>query len=235
MDLVSGGDSDGRWVFLDAVGTLIHPVPSVAGIYAEVAAKHGSRRTAVEIDEEFDAVYLELTRHEPQTDEAAEREFWRQAVGRLIPDADDPDGCFAEIFERFARPDAWSVFEDVERGFRKLRDGNYRIAIASNFDARLRTVAAGLTPLCSADALVISTEIGWKKPARQFWDAALQMTGANPARSASIGDSFHEDVKAARQAGMKGFWLKRGEQRRPAAVRTFDEAVERLVAARPPG
>ena len=243
MDVVSepggpepgGPEPGGAWVFLDAVNTLIEPVPDVATVYAEVAARHGSRRTAVEIDEEFEAAYAAATTNDRRCDEASERAFWRSVVDRLVDDAADPDAMFKELFERFARSEAWRAFEDVPRNLAKLRAGGYRVAIASNFDARLRPVAAGLPAIADVETLIISTEVGWKKPADEFWQAALTITGADPERSAAVGDSFHEDVRAPRRLGMKGLWLKRGERRRPAAVRTFDEAVERLVAPRPPG
>ena len=226
---------DRRWVFLDAVGTLIRPEPDVATIYAEVAGRYGSSRTAIQIDEEFDAAYLALTTPERRTDEDAERAFWRAMVDRLAPDVSDADACFAEMFDRFAEPAAWTVYDDVPAGLEQLRAAGFKIAIASNFDARLRPVAAGLPELAGVDALVISTEVGWKKPAEEFWQAAVEMTDADPALSVSVGDSFNEDVKAAREVGLKGLWLKRSDPRRPASVRTFGEATHRIVAARPPG
>lgn len=238
MDVVSepGGPEPGEaWVFLDAVNTLIEPVPDVATVYAEIAARHGSARTAIEIDEEFEPAYAAATTGDPRCSEASERAFWRAVVDRLIDDAATQDAMFEELLQRFARPDAWRVFDDVAKNLAKLHAAGFRVAIASNFDARLRPVVAGLPELSDIDTLVISTEVGWKKTADEFWQAAIELTGADTDRSAAVGDSFHEDVRAPRRMGMKGLWLKRGERRRPAAVRTFDEAVERLVAPRPPG
>lgn len=227
--------SSDRWVFLDVVGTLLLPRPAVGDVYAEIGRRYGSERTAAEIDAEFQIVYTELTTDDRATSEQKEREFWFATVSRLLPEVDDLDACFAELFDHFAKADSWKLFSDVGRSFAKLREHNFRIALASNFDARLRPIAEQLSPLSDVDAVIVSTEVGWKKPSRQFWHAALEQTGANPRLSVTVGDSYNEDVKVPRQLGFKGFWLQRSEERRPVAVRTLSEVVERIIAARPPG
>lgn len=236
MDANSSSETNtDRWVFLDVVGTLLMPTPDVSEIYAEVGAKHGSQRTAEEIAKEFQLVYTALTTDERETNEEKEREFWAEAVSRLLPDVEDANACFDELFDRFAKPESWRAFNDVKASFAKLREYDYKIALASNFDARLRPIAEAMPPLDSVDAVIVSTEVGWKKPSRQFWYAALEATGADPKRSVTVGDSYNEDVKVPRQLGLRGFWLQRSSERRPVAVRTLTEVVERVVAARPPG
>lgn len=224
-----------RWVFLDVVGTLLMPDPDVASVYAEVGARHGSSRTVEEVGEDFQKVYLELTTDDRATSEEKESEFWRAVVGRLLPDVNSAEACFEELFEHFGRASAWRLFDDVAASFARLREFDCKIALASNFDARLRSIAAELAPLDDVDAVVVSTEVGWKKPSRQFWYAAMEQTGADPKNSVTVGDSYNEDVKVPRQLGMRGFWLQRSSQRRPVAVRTLSEVVERVIAARPPG
>src|SRR5436309_68347 len=44
-------------VFFDAVGTLIHPEPSPAAAYAEVARRHGCALTAEEVRPRFAAAF----------------------------------------------------------------------------------------------------------------------------------------------------------------------------------
>lgn len=224
-----------RWVFLDVVGTLLVPKPDVGTIYAEIGAKYGSSRTSEEVTREFQKVYLDLTTDDRATSEDKEREFWIAAVSRLLPDVKDADGCFEELFDRFAKPESWTLFDDVPAAFDRLRDHDYRIALASNFDGRLHPIVSAIPPLDNVDEVIVSTEVGWKKPSRQFWYAAIEKTGAEPKLSATVGDSFNEDVKTPRQLGLKGFWLQRSSQRRPVAVRTLSEVVERIIAARPPG
>ena len=180
-------------------------------------------------------VYIELSTDARATSEQLEHDFWRAVVSRLLPDVDEPEACFGALFQHFAEPSAWKLFDDVSASFERLRESGYQLALASNFDARLRPIAAAQSPLDTVDAVIVSTEVGWKKPARQFWNAALEQTGAIAKRSVTIGDSYNEDIKVPRQLGLRGFWLQRGSQRRPVATRTLSEAVERVIAARAPG
>jgi putative hydrolase of the HAD superfamily len=74
------------------------------------------------------------------------------------------------------------------------------LAIASNYDRRLRGVVAGLNALASIDLLVISSEVGWRKPAQAFF-GHLTSTLALPARDVLyIGDDLINDFEGARDA-----------------------------------
>ena len=46
-----------RAVFFDAVGTLIHPQPSAAAVYAAVGRRFGTRRTEEEIAARFPTAF----------------------------------------------------------------------------------------------------------------------------------------------------------------------------------
>ena len=57
------------------------------------------------------------------------------------------------------------------------------------------------------DAVILSSEVGWRKPAPQIFEAALGALGA-PARSTlMVGDSLREDVEGARGLRMRTLLL----------------------------
>src|SRR5437764_756042 len=105
-----------RAVFLDVTGTLLHPV-DVAGVYARVGAKYGSRLTAEEVGRRFRAAFRSEEERDAavgwRADEAREAQRWRRIVSYTLADAADPAACFHELFAHFARPDAWRLDDDA--------------------------------------------------------------------------------------------------------------------------
>ena len=91
-----------------------------------------------------------------------------------MDDVTDVDGCFRELFEHFSHPEAWRCDPEAAATIETLRRRGYALGMASNYDQRLRSVAAGLPPLRPLQHLVISSEVGWRKPAAQFFQAVRQ-------------------------------------------------------------
>ena len=86
--------------------------------------------------------------------------------------------------------------------------------IASNFDARLRGVVGGLPEVaCVAAPLVISSEVGYRKPHPAFYRAACASLGFPPERVLCVGDDPENDVRGAGRAGLRGLLLDRDGDR----------------------
>ena len=75
--------------------------------------------------------------------------------------------------------------------------------MASNFDVRLRGVAAGLPELTPVRTIVISSEVGFRKPAEAFFTEIGRAAKMDLSRIIYIGDDFANDYAGARAAGMK--------------------------------
>ncbi|HVS35010.1 MAG TPA: HAD-IA family hydrolase [Gemmataceae bacterium] len=195
-----------RAVFFDAVGTLIHPDPPAPAVYAAVAQRFGSR-----LDEAAIAVrFREALRRQDmldrrsgwRTDEARERDRWRAIVAEALADVSGPDACFEELYTHFARPDAWRVRPEAGPTLRGLADRGVPIGLASNFDSRLRQVAAGFPALAGVRPVVISSEVGWRKPAAQFFHAVRHAADKDANHILYIGDDRVHDYDGARSAGL---------------------------------
>jgi putative hydrolase of the HAD superfamily len=137
-----------------------------------------------------------------RTDEAREWRRWQAIVGEVLDDVPDRDGCFAALHAHFARPEAWRVESDAALVLEELTRRGLTIGIASNFDRRLRSVVVGLPELRAARQLVISSEVGWRKPAREFFDAACRQIGHAPEQTVFVGDDLENDFAGARHAGL---------------------------------
>jgi putative hydrolase of the HAD superfamily len=200
-----------RAVFLDAVGTLIHPEPPAPVVYAAVARRHGSRLDLPKIGNRFVAAFLRQEVLDQaaglRTDEEREVERWRAIVGEVLDDVSDPESCFQELYAHFATAGAWRC----EAGTREVLEGlagrGFEVGIASNFDHRLHGVAAGLPELRPARHLVISSQIGWRKPAPAFFAAVCAAVGRDPAEVLLVGDDFANDCEGAKAAGLRALLL----------------------------
>ena len=200
-----------RAVFLDAVGTLIFPDPPAAEVYATVGRKFGSRLPVEAIGARFrDAFRCEEASdraHGLRTDEAREERRWRHIVAAVLDDVADGEGCFRELFGHFARPQSWRCAADADRVLAELARRGYRLGLASNYDRRLRSVAAGLPELAPLDCLVISSEVGWRKPAPEFFAALVRQAGVPAGEILFVGDDPVNDVEGARAAGLRSLLL----------------------------
>ena len=53
------------------------------------------------------------------------------------------------------------------------------------------------------DAVVVSEEIGWRKPHRRIFESALKKLRVDPAETVFVGDSPTEDIRGARALGIR--------------------------------
>jgi putative hydrolase of the HAD superfamily len=201
-------------IVFDAVGTLIEPDPPVADVYVAAAQRQRVELDRTLVKARFHQYFrndeVDEMRGPMVTDEATEFRRWRRIVSNVIPEVPNPDQAFFELWNHFSRPDAWCCFPDVAPALEFLRVRNLPIRIASNFDARLRSVVQGMPELayCAAH-LVISSEVGFRKPHAAFYQAASASLRLPPERVLCVGDDLENDVVGARRAGLRGLLLDR--------------------------
>jgi putative hydrolase of the HAD superfamily len=201
-------------VVLDAVGTLIEPVPSVALVYAEAARRQGVALDPGLVKERFRRHFgddeVDELRGPLATDEATEYRRWRRIVANVLPELPDSERGFAELWAHFGTTAAWRLFDDVAPALERLRDAGMSVCIASNFDARLREVFRGLPGLAAWQGpLVISSEVGVRKPHADFYGAACRALGLDPSRVLCVGDDLENDVLGPRRAGLQACLIDR--------------------------
>ncbi len=194
-------------VFFDAVGTLIHPEPPAPAVYAAAGRRFGSRLDEATIAARFRAA---LRRQEEidragnlRTDEARELARWRAIVREVLDDISDTETCFQELYAHFAQPDAWRCLPESAAVLAALAGRGHELGIASNFDRRLRGLVKNLSPLRPVRYLVISSEIGWRKPAPEFFAAMCRQADSPPEHVLYVGDDLLNDYQGARAAGVQ--------------------------------
>lgn len=198
-------------VFFDAVGTLIHPDPPAPAVYAAVGNRFGSRLDDATITPRFRAAFRRQEDADYagnlRTDEVRELARWRAIVGEVLDDVTDAETCFQELYAHFARPDAWRFQAETAEVLATLASRGHVLGIASNFDRRLRGLVENMPALRSVKYLLISSEIGWRKPAAAFFAAMRRQAGSPPKQLLHVGDDRVNDYEGARAAGVPSLLL----------------------------
>jgi putative hydrolase of the HAD superfamily len=194
-------------IVFDVVGTLVEPAPTVAEAYRAAALRHGIDHDVADIGSRFRAAW----RRQEAVDAAAlspfatsgtrERERWRAIVADVFAAAPASDAIFDDLWTHFGRPDAWRPIAAGRDLVRAARDAGLTVALASNFDERLFGIATVIEPLSWADHVFASSEIGWRKPAVEFFRTVERRLGHSPAELVLVGDDPELDIAAGRRAG----------------------------------
>jgi len=194
-------------VTFDVGGTLIEPWPSVGHVYGAVAADHGvSNLDCTELTERFGTAWK--TKQGFDYSRAA----WRDLVARTFADtvpAERLDAVFRDIYARFEQPDVWRVFDDVVPALGALRSAGFKLGVISNWDERLRPLLDRLRLSQYFDVIVISIEAGVAKPTPGIFAQAAALLKTEPSKILHVGDSLHEDVVGAQEAGLSALKLSR--------------------------
>jgi len=202
-----------RAVFFDAVGTLIHPEPPAATVYTAVGQQFGSRMDEASVRRLFRDAFARqeaLDRADGwRTSETREVQRWQSIVGEVLHDASDPEGCFAALYDHFARPSNWQCDRTAGSVIEALGKRGCRLGLASNFDRRLRGIAAANPALINLRQVVISSEVGWRKPAKEFFAAVAKAADVNLQEILYVGDDPVNDYQGAVAAGCRAVLFDR--------------------------
>ena len=219
-------------VFFDAVGTLLFPDPPASEVYAAIAREEGLSDTVMEIEQRFRVAF----RAEEKVDRAGgwvtgeprEENRWRRIVQATLPKLADPDAGFRRLFAHFSRPSAWRVHPEAATVLLALQKRGVKLGIASNFDRRLDAVVGGLDALTPArELIVISSGVGFRKPAAEFFAAVVDAAGCPADAILFVGDDIENDHDGAASAGLAPIMLDTDGRHSPVQ-RRVNYLIEQL-------
>jgi len=217
-------------VLLDAGLTLLRAAPSLGGIYARVTRRFGREIPEADFDRAADAAFhAQAAEHRAlgeaglRTSDAHERISWTAHARKVVDGIPamrniDFERWFEDLYAEFGSAAAWEPYDDTVPLLTALRERGIRLAVVSNWDTRLLGIleARGLRPYF--DAIVISAEVGWRKPHRAIFERALGLLDVAPGDALHCGDSVGDDVEGARAAGIRPVLLDRGGTKRLEGV-----------------
>jgi putative hydrolase of the HAD superfamily len=203
-------------IFFDAMGTLFDLRQSLGDIYGAVAAGYGVKAEPEALTRSFFQAFasappLAFGDCSPAELNQRERDWWRGVVRNTFAGAvfSDFDAFFTELYDYFADPAPWRVYEDVPPTLEYWRDQGVPLVVLSNFDSRLTFILTGLGLRDYFAQVVVSSHCVAAKPDPRIFQQALAPWDLNPSQVWHLGDSFGADYQGAQKAGLQAFWLQR--------------------------
>lgn len=214
-----------KTVLFDAVGTLIYPQPDAAIAYAQAGRQHGFDLSDEQVQDRFRKTFADIDWSGP-TSEDHERSRWRSVVGEVFRErTGNFDALFEQLWEHFGESSNWSLFPDVVETWTQLDEMGLGLGIASNFDARLLQVVAGLKTIRQAEQIFCSSKVGFSKPSAEFYQRVAQSLERQPHEILMVGDTWANDCQAPRAAGWQAVHLDRSADESAESIRSLRELV----------
>ena len=124
------------------------------------------------------------------------------------------------------------LFQDSLNFLRTLRKEGYKLALVSNAasDLAIREALDRLGIARFFDAIIISSQVGLRKPSSVVFMKALKALHVKPRKAVFIGDSVKYDIVGAKKLSMKTILLSRRSRRvktnvADAVVTTLEDVV----------
>ncbi|XP_017701401.2 uncharacterized protein LOC103720001 isoform X4 [Phoenix dactylifera] len=124
--------------------------------------------------------------------------------------------------QHYANGDAWRLPFGAYEALCLLKDAGVKLAVVSNFDTRLRKLLNDLDVAHMFDAIIISSETGYEKPAAEIFRAALDQLGMEAGEVVHVGDDERADKTGANAIGID-CWLWGSD------VKTFTDICNRVL------
>ena len=199
-----------RVVTFDAAGTLIRLLRPPGVIYAETARLFGYRLDPDRVQEAFRTTWKGFTppSESPGASPDDDRGWWGELVAKTMQVAGYQivpfDDYFATVYQTFARPGVWEVFPDVLPILTELQRLRIRLGIISNFDRRLYDILTQLSIRGAFEHVIISSEIGARKPAARIFCLAADRFDVDVSEILHVGDEPATDIAGACASGLDG-------------------------------
>jgi putative hydrolase of the HAD superfamily len=153
----------------------------------------------------------------------------------VLSDVDDDAACFEALFAHFARPESWRCDPSAEFVLRHLTALGLTVGVASNFDSRLRRVLAGLPELKLLSHVIISSDVGWRKPSPAFFESMIREVHQWAGSILYVGDEFENDCQGARAAGINALLFDpkaRHDDASLGRIQNLEETIDWIESGR---
>lgn len=228
-----------RAVLLDAFGTVVHPEPGWEGLRAScLAIVHGTwTGRAIALGSWLRAYeQARAEQHETVRDGYREFDFPARFARSLllcgIP-RDEAEEWGQLAHERYHRFQAGLVhaYDSPTATLARLKAEGYKTALVSNYahTAVLRDALARLGLATYLDALIVSADVGYLKPHRRIFEAALEALDVPADEAVMVGNDLQWDVEGAKAAGIRAIWTPYPRVSPAPTNSIADAVVERLA------
>lgn len=205
-------------IMFDAGGTLIGLKKPREEVFLEVLKQHGLssttdavRKAYAKADRHFDKDFASLKGN-------SEGAFWARYDAYILKSlglktdseafAKDVGKAFDEIMPGVSN---WVPYPEAIPILDLLKRRDFRLGVISNATDLLTKVFDNLCMSKYFDFVVISDEVGVRKPSPEIFKIALKRANATASRSLYVGDMLEVDVVGAKKAGMNAVLVDRSD------------------------
>jgi HAD superfamily hydrolase (TIGR01509 family) len=172
---------------------------------ASILRKYGYNETLDDLVPILDSTYKSCTKGEVKDI----YEFWKVLLRNLgMPERPLLVQELTELRKNHV-PTRFRLYDNVTSVLSALRK-KYKLALVSNCFVGLSDVLEALNLTHFFDCIVLSYEIGVKKPGRRIYLEALQRLKLRPEGCVFVSDSI-SDLEGAREVGLKTILVRQGE------------------------
>ena len=104
--------------------------------------------------------------------------------------------------------------EENKKTLEYIKTKDYRMAIVSNFDysPTAYKLIDKLEIRSLFDEIIISDDVGWRKPKDIIFQAAIDKLAIKPNEALFVGDNYNADVVGSKAMGMDAAWINKKNQ-----------------------
>lgn len=203
-------------VFLDAGGTMIDLSPPRERVLSKLFSEHGAKYSPEKIakvlakaDGVFDAEFAMLDGNE-------ETPFWKKYDDFVLSELGytGDRGHFSkeagELFDEIIpKVESWAAYPETKTILGMLKKRDLALGVVSNATDLAVRVLDKLDLSKYFDTIVVSVDVGVRKPSPEIFRIAAGRVGVSPGRCLYAGDKLAVDVIGAKRAGMNAVLIDR--------------------------
>jgi putative hydrolase of the HAD superfamily len=196
-------------VLFDAGGVLWDMDPPVDALFAKALGRHGFTPDAVRLRAALAKADRLLDDEFARLGGGDETDYWRRYDGIVLEELGArvdveafAEGLGGEFRAVVTRVEGWAPFPDAVPALEAVRRMGLRTGLVSNATELARRVLRNLDMERHFDAVVISDEVGVRKPDPRIFGIALGILGADASRAVFLGDRPATDMVGAAEAGV---------------------------------
>lgn len=225
-------------VLFDAGGVLWDLRPSPEELFAEALASRGVHVGGAALRDALNRADRLLDDEFARLDVKDEAGFWRRydgvalaGLGVELDEESFSDALSLRLRETFAKVESWVPFPDAVPALERVRGLGLTTGLVSNASELARRVLRHLDMERLFDTVVISEEVGVRKPDPRIFKIALERAGSSPSGTLFLGDKPATDIAGATGAGLRGVLVDRRDTFPDSGlvrIRSLDDLEEAL-------
>jgi putative hydrolase of the HAD superfamily len=205
-------------VGFDFFGTLVEAKAESHSCISSICQKLHQHEISFS-DDEFRQTYREVASDQRETRRSTQKEVSNRillaaTLKRLGYDVEDSSPPVVEAVEAYFKPWKLAVYEDAWKAVERLRSA-YKFGLISNFTDTpfLRSSLHRLGLENYFEFVLVSEEVGWRKPHPLIFNRFLHLMGVEARETLFVGDDLRCDIFGAKNVGMKTAWIVREPDR----------------------